>query len=420
MFELAGRSILITHTMIHRIMGSTVAALELATHLHERKAHVTVYASFIDDPLKSLFLERGIALESDESELEIGDFEIVWVHSQVLPESWMRRLGDMSPSERPRFIFHHMSAIEYAPDEHPYMWGLEERLASLSLFISPMTRDKLLPYYDRVPPTALYPNPAPVEWRELSPRKNPDFPREVVIVSNHVVAEMEKAADVLRERGCRVRHFGSSGDSYELVRPEHLSRADLVVTIGKTVQYCLVAGIPVYVYDHFGGYGYLSDENFELAQYRNFSGRGGWQLGPEELVDDILDGFRDAARFQAGRLEEFRRTYSLDHVVDRVMLLAQGDHQGAQLEPSLICASASAQHFASRAYQHWGHLRNADADRERLSAELPGALRRIEELESVQSEQRSELEQLRGSWSFRVGRRIVAPISALARRLRLR
>ncbi|MFD1860925.1 hypothetical protein EHW97_07985 [Aeromicrobium camelliae] len=417
MVELAGRKLLITHTMIHRIMGSTVAALELATHLTERQAHVTVYASFIDDPLKSLFLDRGITLESDENALEIDDFEIVWVHSQVLPESWIRQLGEMSPTDRPRFIFHHMSAIEYAPDEHPYMWGLEERLASLSLFISPMTREKLLPYYANVPPTALYPNPAPVEWRGVRRGSAPAAPRDIVIVSNHAVGEVEKAADVLRERGCRVRHFGSSGDTYELVSPAHLAGADLVITIGKTVQYCLVAGVPVYVYDHFGGYGYLSAENFDSAQHRNFSGRGGWQLGPEELVEDILANYSDASRFHAERLEEFRRTYSLDHVVDRVMLLADGDHRGAPLETSLVCASASAQHFASRAYQHWGHLRNADADRSRLSTELEAARRRIEELEADHAVQRSELEQLRSSWSFRVGRRIVAPLAAVARRL---
>jgi hypothetical protein len=54
---------------------------------------------------------------------------------------------------------------------------------------------------------------------------------------------------------------------------ELLDHYDCVISIGKTVQYCLVQGIPVFLYDRFGGPGYLNESNYELAEYYNFSGR---------------------------------------------------------------------------------------------------------------------------------------------------
>jgi len=32
--------------------------------------------------------------------------------------------------------------------------------------------------------------------------------------------------------------------------------------------------VPVYLYDHFGGCGWLTEDNFALAEWHNFSGRG--------------------------------------------------------------------------------------------------------------------------------------------------
>ena len=45
---------------------------------------------------------------------------------------------------------------------------------------------------------------------------------------------------------------------------ELLDHYDCVISIGKTVQYCLVQGIPVFLYDRFGGPGYLNESNYDL------------------------------------------------------------------------------------------------------------------------------------------------------------
>lgn len=46
--------------------------------------------------------------------------------------------------------------------------------------------------------------------------------------------------------------FDEMDDEYKSITLEILSQYDVAITIGKTVQYCLVMGVPVYVYDKFG------------------------------------------------------------------------------------------------------------------------------------------------------------------------
>lgn len=424
---LLGKRFLICHSIVHDLMGSTIVTLDLATHLQESGAEVVVYASFIGDPAKSLFEERSIRVVDDAvmTSVSFVDFDHVWINSQVLPESMVGQLRAPLPENMPSFIFLHMSAIHFAPDEHPYIHQLEERLSSLSLFISPETRRKLLPYFEREMVTEVYPNPTPTEFarRPYDPRPGP---QQVLIVSNHADPELMRAKDLLAARGLQVRHVGSTGEGQSLITPEVLADADVVISIGKTVQYCLVAGRPVYVYDRFGGYGYLDDDRLDLAARRNFSGRGGRELVAEQIVEEVCDGFAAAVQFHARRREEFVGTYSIDQVLPRV-LDALEPRTLEPLATSQHHALRSAQAFGARFFHFWGHNANEVRNRAALSKELADA--RVEtaavrdELTASRHEVdalRAEIERIHGSWTFRTGSAIVRPASSVARTVRRR
>ncbi|WP_416914340.1 hypothetical protein [Seohaeicola sp.] len=63
----------------------------------------------------------------------------------------------------------------------------------------------------------------------------------------------------------------------------------MVLTIGKSVQYAMAARRPVYVYDRFGGPGWITSENFKNAEKFNFSGRCvGQEKRAEEIASEIL------------------------------------------------------------------------------------------------------------------------------------
>lgn len=360
MDRIAGKRFLITHSIVHGIMGSTVVTLELAQFLQQRGAAVTVYAAFIGEPAAGLFRERGVELVDDETypDLPLGDLDYVWVHSQVLPVPLVDRLGGPLPQRMPTFIFLHMSAVDVAPDEHPYIPGLEERLSSLSLFVSSTTLDGLLPHYHQPPATGIFPNPAPAAYAATPYRPKP-APERILIVSNHSPPEVAQARNLLRRMGYDVRHVGAPHDLYVLVTPDMIVGSDVVVTIGKTVQYCLLAGVPVYNYDRHGGCGYFTEANFDTARRRNFSGRGEPRRSPGDLVSEILAGYLAATQFHADRRSQFESDFGIDDVLP---LLIEGVTPRAvdAFEPSEVATFRSAQEFGSRFYRSWGRLTDAE------------------------------------------------------------
>ena len=98
--------------------------------------------------------------------------------------------------------------------------------------------------------------------------------RKLILVSNHLPHEVKEAAVLLRARGIDVKRWGRGGDVRNMrLLPKHLDDVDAVVSIGKTVQYALRSRVPVFVYDRFGGPGWLTPDNFDRCAHANFSGR---------------------------------------------------------------------------------------------------------------------------------------------------
>lgn len=410
--NISGARVLITHTQTQGIMGSTVVALELATYLRDNGASVEVYAGATGNPGGRLFQEREIQVECDiEHEYRLSDYDLVWVHSQVLPLSMVRQLAKVTPSDRvPAFVFNHMTALDFAADEHPYLYLLEEQLATKMLFVSPESRDKLVPYYHETPSNIdIFPNPAPVEFGQLV-RSPSDELRRVLVVSNHVPPEVWDAIDVLRSRGIDVEIFGEQG-RYSLVTPQVLEQFDVVITIGKTVQYCLTAGIPVYVYDHFGGFGYLNEENLTKAAERNFSGRDGCRYTGAEIAESLESGYSEALEFVTVQRDLFIERYSIDRVLPRVL----GDIGPRSLQPleqPYMLALCSAQRFAHRYYEVWAAMNVMTPERNEFRRALDESERTRRQLENSLAAQKNVQEglerricEIEESEAYRFGRR---------------
>src|SRR5690606_31689494 len=75
-------------------------------------------------------------------------------------------------------------------------------------------------------------------------------------------------------------------------------------------------GKPVYCYDHFGGPGWLSASNFEVAEYFNFSGRDTpVRKSPQEIATELIDGSSKASRFVMEMQHSIRDRYSLNFLL---------------------------------------------------------------------------------------------------------
>jgi hypothetical protein len=319
--NLAGKSFLITQPMIHGLNGSTMVALELADYLQSQGAKVQVYTNVYKQPASLYFENKKLEVKtfSDAPEYELTSFDFIWIHSQVLPPSVIRQLSKELPAKMPTFIFFHMSKFDWIPDERPYIYQMEERLSSQSLFVSKEVKTKQLELFEQKPNCQLFRNPAPVSFSEAKYETRSKL-KKILIVSNHPPQEVVGARQLLANQGIKVDILGEKSDSYQIVTPKLLAQYDVVVTIGKTVQYCLVMGVPVYLYDWFGGPGYLNSHNFKNAAEYNFSGRDTPHQKPDNLlVNDILDRWSDAIKYQQKNRQVFIRQFSIDNVLPQLI-----------------------------------------------------------------------------------------------------
>lgn len=408
----AGMRFLLCHSVIQHIMGSTVVALELAEHLAARGADVTVWAATIRDPMRSAFVDAGVRLidHHEDEPPSLDDFDWVWVHSQALPPRFIDQLAEPERTRIPRFVFHHMAASDVAPDEHPYIAGLEAALSSVSTFVSPRTQHLLEGWLPAAVPQRVFANPAPAGFARVVPRTAGEV-RRVLVVSNHPPHEVLEAARILRTRGIDVDVVGQHQEAYRRITPRDLEDVDAVITIGKSVQYCLVASVPVYVYDHFGGYGYLDDDTLALAQHRNFSGRGGETRSAEVIADEVVAGIGRARDFHAAHREEFCGQYGLDAALETVVATAV-ERVWRPLTPATVGPWRSAQMFGARYYRAWADELDHVFARERLEDEVRLARAREDDAFERAVTAEAEVEAVRASRSYRVGNLVMRPLAA--------
>ena len=113
--------------------------------------------------------------------------------------------------------------------------------------------------------------------------------KKIAIISNHIPEELIDFAQAVDGKWS----VDLIGVQYEPRRmnAKNIAAYDLIITIGRTVQACFAMGTPVYVYDRFGGPGYISKDNFKQAKENNFSGRGFSRRSCKELMQDIEDGY---------------------------------------------------------------------------------------------------------------------------------
>ncbi len=292
------KKVLITQGQLVNYSGSEIITLELAEHLSSLGVEVTILTHFFSKPVSTEFKNlpnvRVVVSGTDDARnIDVKDFDLLWVHHLTFTRSMVRQLANRG--SRPAVVFHHMSKSE--PLEFPLMSEAENKLADAVAFNSQETYDDLHAQgaeFDREKVVILG-NPAPDAFADDAHHHGAEV-RTVAVVSNHPPKELIDAAGLLSKRGVQVDLFGrmESGTTAR-VTPELLSKYDVVVSIGKTVQYCIVAGIPVYCYDRFGGPGFLNAANFPLSRQNNFSGRGFHEKTAEQIVAEVIGGFTKAS-----------------------------------------------------------------------------------------------------------------------------
>lgn len=228
---------------------------------------------------------RVINLLTEYSEIEDTNFDLVWIHhAPVFYEiciakkikSSMVIFCSLSFFEPLEAVPEHREAIDIL---------LANSIENRNFIINELelNRDQVL----------VFPNAVPrIYWTRLKKFHTYKL-NSIAIISNHPALEVLEAMATLKEDGINVARFGKGGAEI-LINPDLLLNFDAVITIGKTVPYCFALKVPVYCYDHFGGPGWLNEDNFDLASQNNFSGRGFARKTSEIIAQEITNGYQES------------------------------------------------------------------------------------------------------------------------------
>ena len=295
------------------LAGGTLVPLEVAEYLKASGHDCVIVANHIDDPLVSDARESGIDVTDDAQGLRAFDFDLVWAQGHTIP---LLRF-ESGHSENTRFVFSHLST--QLGFETPGL-VFEPLLADSVLANSPETAAHLSALGIPEDKLNVFPNPAPAAF--WASRQSPPRLRTVRLISNHPPDEAIEALKALESRGVKTKWIGNKGQYQVRVTPDLINRSSAILSIGKSVQYAIAGGIPAYVYDRFGGPGYLNAENFGRAAWANFSGRCcRRKISADELASEIVDGFAAATDFAANLSEDLLRSYRLEPHINSMLTL---------------------------------------------------------------------------------------------------
>ncbi len=316
------KKLLICQRRLDNFTGSEIVTSEIAELFLAMGWDVYLFTSLAEGELRQRLIGLGAVIVEVQDEAELAEhydqLDLCWVHQQFLPQSLVDYLID--GGRKPFMVFNHMSP--YESFEFPVAVEAENLLADLVLFNSNETREKLGEFYSiDKSKLRIFPNPAPAafENKTFAGAGGGRNLSRVAVVSNHPPNVLTTVAASLAEQGVLVNFIGLNQDLSVQVSPELLDNFDAIVTIGKTVQFCLAMGKPVYVYDRFGGPGYLSEENISQAAELNFSGRGYRHKPAATITKELIEGYRRAQKFVAALPPSILDPFLLSQQIETIL-----------------------------------------------------------------------------------------------------
>lgn len=329
-------NILFTSLYANGLHGSVVHILEYAEYLARQGHNVTWVAVFVSPPMKQDAAARGIrlcSLANFKPDLQTV-YDIVWAfHIFIFPALMAKGLN------YERFIASSLSCITNLEQFPPFF-----RDAALLTAISEEVKAFNVRRYG-IPAAdiTVIPNHIPAAFSRKKKECSPKISK-VCVISNHVPPELQ---ELYGTGPLNFDFYGATFKNIVRITPEILDRYDVVISIGKTVQYALGMGIPVFEYDRFGGPGYLTLEAFHVESATNFSGRGcPVKRTSEEIVTELVTGYADACARRDALRKLALREFSLSRLL-RLQLKAALKATPRQVEDStqgrlFIAASVAA------------------------------------------------------------------------------
>ncbi|WAC26904.1 glycosyltransferase [Ancylobacter sp. SL191] len=319
--------ILLANAYLVTIGGSERILLEMAEHFRAGGHDVTVFASVAGPPIADLFHTRlGIAIVTDPAAIAPFAYDLVYLQHHVAGLFDYRL--DAASRARTAVVFGKLGRRTFMESGG---WLHDRILADGYLANSELTAERLVEVGVTAPVTVFH-NAAPAAYFRPDCTAGARL-TTITAVTNHSDPALMGALDIL-EQDYTVHRLGASQGGQRLLTPEMVAASDVVISIGKTIPYALAARVPVFVYDHFGGPGYLSAANIARAARYNFTGRCcERRLDASALAHEIVEGYPAGRAFTQTLGPTDLDRYRLEPYLDALLATAGGDNaaRAAQL-----------------------------------------------------------------------------------------
>ncbi len=286
MNKILDKNILITLWYADGLHGGVKYSAELGRFFHSIGYNVYLCTVKSKDNIKQFLAHNHINVFNIHDDLPDIEFDIVWAHHwPIFP--YLIRKG----LRYKKLINSCLSSFLFL--ERPIM--LDGNI-DMYLCLTQSMKEILTKQYNiDENKINVLPNTAPDDFFVTKPQ-NTNL-TNVAIVSNHVPQELLDAVKIFKRNKIDVTIYGGK---YPVdITPDVLAQHDVIISIGKTVQYCLAMGKPVYNYDHFGGSGYITPENIDIEEKQNFSGRSFYtKKTAQQIVDEIINQYTHVVGLQ--------------------------------------------------------------------------------------------------------------------------
>ena len=286
------RALVLTNHL-HAWAGSEIVSLEVSEVLINQEYETCLVANVVAPDIYEIGNEIGATVSNEPSKFDLRDFDFVWGQHFVAPLcKGFAQLDEFSGS---------FNSVHLSPFESFELAALSytKRIGANIVTNSTETLNKIKSFYNNLlsihnlnnATTHQFVESKKYETNQVESIKN------ILIVSNHIPNEVIEACQILEKKGLIIAAFGKGQKNYMRIKKEHIKKFDVIISIGKTVQYGILSRRPVFCYDRFGGPGYITEKNFPKALEYNFSGRcSNRKLSAKDLSDEILNGYEKAKK----------------------------------------------------------------------------------------------------------------------------
>ena len=288
------KKVLLTNFSVTQYSGSELDTITMANYFLKEGYDVTIFTIEYGYPLLKIINEKIKIVDYDNTDNLENHYDLIWAHHFPLLDYLL-----FNKKITVDYI-HYISLSAYMGYEaFPSYYKELNCVSILSKEAKDLAKEE---GYD-ISKIDLFTNYSYENYFKNKKNLSERLER-ICVVSNHIPTELLDFSKIAKKNKIKVDIYGI-GYKYKKVDDKLLSKYDVIISIGKTINYGLSLGIPCYCYDRFGGDGYITKNNIEKSYNYNFSGRySNIVKTAEEIYNEIINEY-DTVITQSKELKKF-------------------------------------------------------------------------------------------------------------------